>query len=104
MLNNILLHLLGILNTVIDGQTTQCEVSQHVLYLGPKGYIITIIEVTFLYSGLQRQPLVKMQNTHSHTELDTVPPAPAWTCPLWKFRSSLLHGAYQMHRFRRHTT
>ncbi len=71
MLNNIFLHLLGILNTVTDGQTIQCEVSQHVLYLGPTGYIITIIEVTFLYSELQRQTF--MQNTHSHTELDTVP-------------------------------
>ena len=38
MLNNILLHLLGILNTVIDGRTTQCEVSQHVLFVGPTGY------------------------------------------------------------------
>ena len=102
MLNNILLHLLGILNTVIDGQTTQCEVSQHVLYLRPTGYIITIIEVIFLYSELQRQTF--MQNTHSHTELDTVPPPPACKCPLGKFRSSLLHGACQMHRFGRHTT
>ena len=42
-----------------------------------------------------------MQNTHSHTELDTVPPQPAWKCPLGKFRSSILHGAYQMHRFTR---
>ena len=76
MLNNILLHLLGILSTVnvIDGQTTQCEVGQHVLYLGPTGYIITIIEVTFLYSELQRQTF--MQNTHSRTEFDTVPPPP----------------------------
>ena len=54
MLNNILLHLLGILNTVIDEQITQCEVSQHVLglHLGPTGCIITIIEVTVLYSEL----------------------------------------------------
>ena len=102
MLNNVLLHLLGILNNVIDGQTTQCEVSQHVLYLGPTGYIITIIEVTFLYSELQRQTF--MQNTHSHTELDTVPPPPTWKCHLGKFRSSLLHGVCQIHRFRRHAT
>ena len=33
MLNNILLRLLGITNTVIDGPTIQCEVSEHVLYL-----------------------------------------------------------------------
>ena len=39
-----------------------------------------------------------------HTELDTVSPPPAWECPPGKFPSSLLHGAYQMHRFRRHTT
>ena len=45
-----------------------------------------------------------MQNTYSHTELDTVPPPPAWKCPLGKFRSGIMHGAYQMHRFRRHTT
>ena len=31
VLNNNLLRLLGILNTVIDGPTIQCEVSQHVL-------------------------------------------------------------------------
>ena len=37
MLNNILLHLLGIQNTVIDGQTTQCEVSQRVI---PRAYEI----------------------------------------------------------------
>ena len=45
-----------------------------------------------------------MQNTHSHTELDTVPPPSPWKCHLGKFRSSLLYGAYQMHRFRRPTT
>ena len=53
-----------------------------------------------LYSA----PLINVQNTHSHTELDTVPPPPAWKCPLGKFRCHILHGAYQMHRFRRHTT
>ena len=77
------------------------QFSQSVDYIGPTGYIITII-VTFLYSELQRQTF--MQHTHSPTELDTMPPPPAWKCPLGKFRSSLLHGACQMHRFRRHTT
>ena len=57
MLNNILLRLLGITNTVIDGPTIQCEVNEHVLYL--RDINITIIEyryleVTFLYSELQR--------------------------------------------------
>ena len=58
MLNNILLRLLGMPNTVIDGPTIQfCEVSEHVLYL--RDINITIIEyryleVTFLYSELQR--------------------------------------------------
>ena len=31
MLNNIVLRLLGISNTVIDGPTIQCEVSEHIL-------------------------------------------------------------------------
>ena len=31
-------------------------------------------------------------------------PSPAWKCPPGKFRSSLLHGAYQMNRCRWHTT
>ena len=35
-----------------------------------------------------------MQNTHSHTQLDTLPPPPARKCPLGKFRSSILHGAH----------
>ena len=57
MLNNILLRLLGIPNTVIDGPTIQCEVSEHVLYL--RDINITIIEyryleVTLLYSELER--------------------------------------------------
>ena len=57
MLNNIILRLLGIPNTVIDGPTIQCEDSEHVLYL--RDIHITIIEyryleVTCLYSEVER--------------------------------------------------
>ena len=45
MLNNILLRLLGIPNTVIYGPTIQCEVSEHVLYL--RDINITIIEYRY---------------------------------------------------------
>ena len=40
VLSNIPLRSLGILNTVIDGQTIQCEVSQHVLYLRDIIYLL----------------------------------------------------------------
>ena len=102
MLNNILLRLLGISNTVIDGPTIQCEVSEHVYVIYYNKYRIFI--VTFLYSELQRYTLINVQNTRSNIELNTVPPMPARKCPLGKFRSSILHDAYQMHRFRGHTT
>ena len=65
-----LLRLLGILNTVIDGPTVQCEVSNmyynHVIYYnyyrrltwkslqGEKVRITEDLEVSFLYSELQR--------------------------------------------------
>ena len=40
MLNNILLRLLGISNTVIDGPTIQCEVSEHIYVIYYNNYRI----------------------------------------------------------------